>query len=219
MPGRRAELYGKYLGLAKNTPALRSLLLRLYPDNPEFEFVRMRLAEGAGVKRLPRLLERTNNLSDAPDIMVEPVMRYMLQHNQTELLAGIAAQNIRLKKLGWRVLAELAGRENRQSDALEMHFQYGPRPTLPAPISRSDLRSIERAAALAPMDIATAVAYYQALESARRHDDAFWQLRRIMEFPNSPAYIWYLAARTAHERGLHEEAWQFLRTFEEKSRK
>jgi hypothetical protein len=100
-----------------------------------------------------------------------------------------------------------------------MHFQYGPRPTLPAPISRSDLRSIERAAALAPMDIATAVAYYQALESARRHDDAFWQLRRIMEFPNAPAYIWYLAARTAHERGLHEEAWQFLRTFEEKSRK
>jgi hypothetical protein len=40
-----------------------------------------------------------------------------------------------------------------------------------------------------------------------------------MEFPNAPAYIWYLAARTAHERGLHEEAWQFLRTFEEKSRK
>jgi hypothetical protein len=219
MPGRRAELYGKYLGLAKNTPALRSLMLRLYPDNPEFEFVRMRLAEGAGVKRLPRLLEKTNNLSDAPDNMVEPVMRYMLQHNQTELLASIAAQNIRLKKLGWRVLAELAGRENRQSDALEMHFQYGPRPTLPAPISRSDLRSIERASALAPMDIATAVAYYQALEAARRHDDAFWQLRRIMEFPNAPAYIWYLAARTAHERGLHEEAWQFLRTFEEKSRK
>ena len=219
MPGRRAELYGKYLRLAKDTPALRSLLLRLYPDNPEFEFVRMRLAEGAGVKRLPRLLEKTNNLSDAPETMVEPVMRYMLQYNQTELLAGVAEQNLRSKKLGWRVLAELASRENRQSEALEMHFQYGPRPTLPAPISRSDLRSIERAAALAPMDIATAVAYYQALEAARRHDDAFWQLRRIMEFPNAPAYIWYLAAQSAHERGLHEEAWQFLRTYEEKSRK
>ena len=218
LPGRRAEMYAKYLRLAKDTPILRSLLLRLYPDDPEFEFVRIQLAEGAGVNRLPRLLEKTNNLSFAPDNMVEPVMRYMLQQNQTEWLDDIAMQNVRLKRLGWRVLAERASRENRPADALDLHFQYGPRPALPAPISRSDLRSIERAAALAPMDIATAVAYYQALEAARRHDDAFWQLRRIMEFPNAPSYIWYLAARTANERGLHDEAWQFLRTYEEKSR-
>ena len=217
-PGRRAELYAKYLRLAKDTPILRSLLLRLYPDNPEFEFVRIQLAEASGVNRLPRLLEKTNNLSFAPDSMVEPVMRYMLQQNQTEWLDNIAMQNVRLKRLGWRVLAERASRENRPAEALDLHFQYGPRPALPAPISRSDLRSIERAAALAPMDIATAVAYYQALEAARRYDDAFWQLRRIMEFPNAPAYIWYLAARTANERGLHDEAWQFLRTYEEKSR-
>jgi hypothetical protein len=117
------------------------------------------------------------------------------------------------------VLAERASRQNRPSDALDLHFQYGPRPALPAPISRSDLRSVERAAALAPMDIATAVAYYQSLENARRYDDAFWQLRRIMELPKAPAYIWYLAARTANERGLHDEAWQFLRAYEEKSRK
>jgi hypothetical protein len=40
-----------------------------------------------------------------------------------------------------------------------------------------------------------------------------------MELPKAPAYIWYLAARTANERGLHDEAWQFLRAYEEKSRK
>lgn len=219
LPGKRTEMYAYYLRQAKDTPALRSLLLRLYPDNPEFEFVRIRHAGEAGVSRLPRLLENTNDLSYAPDNMVEPVMRYMLECNQTEWLDNVAMQNVRLKRLGWRVLADRASRQNRPSDALDLHFQYGPRPALPAPISRSDLRSVERAAALAPMDIATAVAYYQALEAARRYDDAFWQLRRIMELPNAPAYIWYLAARTANERGLHDEAWQFLRTYEEKSRK
>ena len=219
LPGKRAEMYAYYLRQAKDTPALRSLLLRLYPDNPEFEFIRIRYAGEAGVSRLPRLLETTNDLSYAPDSMVEPVMRYMLERNQTEWLDNVAMQNVRLKRLGWRVLAERASRQNRPSDALDLHFQYGPRPALPAPISRSDLRSVERAAALAPMDIATAVAYYQSLENARRYDDAFWQLRRIMKLPKAPAYIWYLAARTANERGLHDEAWQFLRAYEEKSRK
>lgn len=218
-PGKRAEMYAHYLRQAKDTPALRSLLLRLYPDNPEFEFVRIRYAGEAGVRRLPRLLEKTNDLANVPDSIVEPVMRYMLEYNQTEWLDNVAMQNVRLKRLGWRVLAERASRQNRPADALDLHFQYGPRPALPAPISRSDLRSVERAAALAPMDIATAVSYYQALEAARRSDDAFWQLRRIMELPSAPAYIWYLAARTAHERGAQDEAWQFLRTYEEKSRK
>jgi hypothetical protein len=116
------------------------------------------------------------------------------------------------------VLARQAAQQKNLQEALDLHFQYGPRPALPAPISRSDLRSVERAAALAPMDIATGIAYYQGLESARRHDDAFWQLRRIMDFPNAPAYIWYLAARTAHERGRHEEAWDFLQTYQQKSK-
>jgi hypothetical protein len=146
------------------------------------------------------------------------VLRYMLDRNQTELLDRITAENMRLRRLGWRVLADRASREKLLSEALELHFQYGPRPALPAPIGRSDLRSVERAAALAPMDIATAIAYYQGLEAARRRDDAFWQLRRIMEFPNAPAYIWYLAARTAHERGEEAEAWEFLSTYDKKSR-
>jgi hypothetical protein len=167
---------------------------------------------------LPQLLAKTNDLAFAPDHMVEPVLRYMLQNGQTQLLDKITMENTRLRRLGWRVLAERAANERRLAEALDLHFQHGPRPALPAPISRSDLRSVERAAALAPMDIATAIAYYQGLEGARRSDDAFWQLRRIMEFPNAPAYVWYLAARTAHERGEHEEAWQFLKTYEQKSK-
>ena len=218
LPGRRAQMYDKYLREAKNKPELKALLLQLYPDDPEFEFARIRTAEGAGIKRLPRLLAKTNDLAFAPDHMVEPVLRYMLQQRQTESFDRITAQNMRLRRLGWRVLAERASNEGRVDEALELHFQHGPRPALPAPISRSDLRSVERAAALAPMDIATAIAYYQALEAARRRDDAFWQLRRIMEFPNAPAYIWYLAARTAHERGEDAEAWQFLRTYGEKAK-
>ncbi len=217
-PGRRAAMYDTYLGKTKENPALKALLLKLYPDDPEFEFSRIRAAEQNGVKRLPRLLDKTNNLADTPDHMVEPVLRYMLDRNQTELLDRITAENMRLRRLGWRVLADRASREKRLSEALELHFQYGPRPALPAPIGRSDLRSVERAAALAPMDIATAIAYYQGLEAARRRDDAFWQLRRIMEFPNAPAYIWYLAARTAHERGEEAEAWDFLSTYDKKSR-
>lgn len=216
-PGRRAAMYATYLRQAKDNAALKALLLKLYPDDPEFEFTRIRAAEGDGVKRLPRLLEKTNNLAETPDHMIEPVLRYMLQHNQTELLDRIAAENMRIRRLGWRVLADRASRENRLAEALELHFQHGPRPALPAPISRSDLRSVERAAALAPMDIATAIAYYQGLEAARRRDDAFWQLRRIMEFPNAPAYVWYLAARTAHERGEDAEAWEFLRIYEKKA--
>jgi len=217
-PGRRAEMYNNYLHKAKDKPALTALLLKLYPDEPEFEFVRIRAAGGNGVKRLPQFLAKTKDLAYAPDHMVEPVLRYMLSNGQTELLDRITRENMRLRRLGWRVLAERAANERRLAEALDLHFQHGPRPALPAPISRSDLRSVERAAALAPMDIATAIAYYQGLEAARRSDDAFWQLRRIMEFPNAPAYVWYLAARTAHERGEHEEAWQFLTTYEQKSK-
>lgn len=116
------------------------------------------------------------------------------------------------------MLADRAAQGGRLDEALELHFQYGPRPILPAALSRSDLRTIERAAALAPMDIATAIAYYQALEAARRPNDAFFQLKRIMEIPGAPPYIWHLAARAAHERGEHEEAWEYLRTYGEKSK-
>ena len=150
--------------------------------------------------------------------MVESVLQYMLESSRGDEVRAIAEQSPRIKRLGWRILANRAAQQKNLQEALELHFQHGPRPSLPAPISRSDLRSVERAAALAPMDIATGIAYYQALEGARRPDDAFWQLRRIMEFPNAPAYIWYLAARTAHERGMHEEAWGFLQTYEQKTK-
>ncbi len=216
---RRPEMYAGFLRTAQKNPQLRATLLRLYPDDPEFEFARIRFAGAAGVGRLQRLLEKTNDLSKAPDQLVEPVLRFMLEHSQTAKLDEMAAGDTRIKRLGWRVLADRAARDKRLSEALELNFQFGSRPVLPAPISRSDLRTIERAAAMAPMDIATAIAYYQALDTARRKDEALGQLRRIMESPNAPPYIWYLAARAAHERGNHEEAWEFLRIFETKTRK
>lgn len=217
--GKRSDLYGSFLRKAADKPELYAVLLRFYPDDPEFELVRMRTSGPAGVNRLPMLLAKTDDLTFAPDHMVESVMRFMLDAGQQERVRNLAARSPRVRRLAWRTLSQLAASDGNAGEALELYFKHGPRPALPAPISRSDLRSVERAAALAPMDIATAVAYYQALEAARRYDDAFWQLRRIMELPNAPGYIWYLAARTANERGLHDEAWQFLRTYEEKSRK
>ncbi len=217
-PARRASMYAGLLQSARNNPPLRAMLLRLGPNDPEFEFVRIRAAGDAGATRLPRLLSMTDNLAAAPDHLVEPVMRYMLDRALVAQLDELAANHQRLKRLGWRVLADRAAREKRLGEALELRFQYGPHPALPAPLSRSDLRSIERAAILAPMDIATSIAYYQALEQARLKDDAFMQLRRIMESPNAPPYIWFLAAKTAHERGDHERAWEFLGTYDKKSK-
>jgi hypothetical protein len=216
--GQRPAKYAEFLRQSKENPPVQAILLRLYAEDPEMEFARIREAGPAGEGRLLRFLATTEDLTHAPDHMVEPVLQYMLERSRGEEVRRIAEASPRVKRLGWRVLARQAAQEKNLPEALELHFQHGPKPALPAPISRSDLRSIERAAALAPMDIATAIAYYQALESARRHDDAFWQLRRIMEFPNAPAYVWYLAARTAHERGMHEEAWGFLQTYEQKSK-
>lgn len=217
-PARRASMYAILLRNTSSNPPLRSILLRLYPDDPEIEFTRIQTAGDATGVRLSRLLAKTNNMAYAPDHLVEPVMRYMLDRSLGDQLDGMAAADQRLRRLGWRVLAERAAREKRLDQALQLHFQYGPRPALPAPISRSDIRTIERAAALAPMDIATSIAYYQALDAARRKDDALWQLRRIMEKPNAPPYIWFLAAKASHERGNHEEAWEFLRIYEKKSK-
>ena len=217
--GQRAEKYAGFLKHAKDHPSVQAVLVRLYGEDAEMEFVRIRSAGPSGDTRLSRFLAATDNLTHAPDHMVESVLQYMLERGRGDEVRGLAEGNPRIKRLGWRVLARQAAEQKNLQEALDLHFQHGPRPALPAPISRSDLRSIERAAALAPMDIATGIAYYQALESARRHDDAFWQLRRIMEFPNAPAYIWYLAARTAHSNGAHEEAWGFLQTYEQKSSK
>lgn len=216
--GQRVNKYAGFLRESAPHPAVRALLLQLYTDDPELEFVRIRNAGPDGDRRLPRLLTMTDNLSAAPDHLVEPVLRYMLDRSRGMEVRRITEESPRLKRLGWRALSAQAAQERNLPQALDLYLQFGPRPALPAPISRSDLRSIERASALAPMDIATGIAYYQALESARRRDDAFWQLRRIMELPDAPAYIWYLAARSAHERGLHDEAWQFLQTYEQKSR-
>ena len=215
--GKRSELYQGFLNRASSNPALQAVLLRFYPDDPAFEFVRMRMAGESGLRRLPRLLAQTDNLAFAPDHMVDPVLRFMMERSQLDGVRALTERSPRLRRLGWRALSELAARDGNKAEALELHFQHGPRPALPAPISRSDLRSIERTAALAPMDLATGIAYYQALETARRSDDAFWQLRRLMELPNAPPYIWYLAARTAHETGQHDEAWEFLRTYEKKT--
>ena len=159
----------------------------------------------------------TENLNTAPITWSNP------RSASCSIILGSVARppdgsNPRLKS--WLARAgDRAANAKRLDEALDLHFEYGPKPVLPAPISRSDLRTIERAAALAPLDIATAIAYYQALELARRKDDAFWQLRRIMESPEAPAYIWYLAARAAHSRGEYEDAWQFLDTYEKKTNK
>ena len=218
-PGRRAGMYADYLAKAKGNKELTTLLLRLQPDNPEFEFARIRAAGKDGAKRLPLLLQKTAGLSTAPAHIVEPVMRYMIDNGMGAHLDALVEANPRLKQLGWSALADRAVREKRVAEAVDLHLQYGPRPVLPAPISRSDLRSIERAAALAPLDISTAIAYYQALESARRPDEAYWQLKHILDMPNAPAYAWFLAARSSQERGDAESAWNYLQTYQRKTRK
>lgn len=215
--GRRPGLYASSLKASAPRPDLRAMLLRLYPDDPEFELVRIRSMGLEGTDLLPRLLAKTQNLGDAPDQLVEPVLRYLLENQRGELLDSLTARSPRMRRLGWRVLADQAVNAGRLDEALSLTLQFGPKPVLPAPISRSDLRSIERAAALAPLDIATAISYYQALEAARRKEDAYMQLKRIMEFPNAPAYVWYLGAMAANERGEHADAWQFLKTFEKKT--
>lgn len=216
--GKRPGKYGEFLQQSKEHPAVQAVLLRLYAEDAEMEFVRILHAGPTGDARIDRFLASTENLTHAPDHMVESVLQFMLERSRGDEVRRLAEASPRVRRLGWRVLAQQAAQQGNLQEALELRFQHGPRPALPAPISRSDLRSVERAAALAPMDIATGIAYYQALEGARRHDDAFWQLRRLMEFPNAPAYVWYLAARTAHERGDHQEAWQFLQTYEQKAK-
>jgi len=217
---KRAEIYAKFLAKSAENPRMRSMLLRLFPGNVELEFVRIQQASPvAAEKRLARLLDRTDDLSTAPDHLAAPVLRAMLQRGQLAEIDRVTSGSTRLKRLAWDVIMERELRDKRTKEAMDVYFDYGPRPAVPAPLNRSDLRSIERAAALAPMDVSTSIAYYQALAAAQREDDAFWQLRRIMEFPNAPDYIWYLAARTAHERGLHDEAWQFLRAYEQKTQK
>ncbi len=217
-PGKRAELYDRLLRKAAPHPELYVFLMRMNPGDAEFEFVRMRGESGRQVRRLQRILELTDGLQKAPDHMIDPLIRHLIERGHADTAEKLVTGKSRMERLAWKSLTALAERNGDKAKALELHFQHGPRPALPAPINRSDLRSVERAAALAPMDIATGIAYYQALEGDRRHDDAFWQLRRIMEFPDAPAYIWYLAARAAHERGMHEEAWGFLQTYEQKSK-
>lgn len=215
---QRVSLYGGFLHTAKGNPQLNTLVQRMRPNDPEFEFARIRAAGDRGLNRVPRLLAMTENLATAPDQLVDPVMRHLLTHGQDQTLRQLTERGQRLRQLGWRVLADRAVQAGRLKEALDLHFQYGPRPILPAALSRSDLRTIERAAALAPLDIATAIAYYQALEAERRVNDAFFQLRRIMEIPGAPPYIWHLAARAAHERGENEDAWEFLRIYNEKTK-
>lgn len=218
-PTRRAGIYASFLNATRGKPLLQVAVLNLYPDDPEMEYARIIFQVNSAKFRLPRLLAKTEDLNLAPDHLAEPVLRLLLINSENETLDRLTSSNPRLKRLGWKVLADRAAQENRLDEALALYFEHGPRPVLPAPISRSDLRTIERAAALAPLDIATAIAYYQALEFARRKDDSFWQLRRIMESPQAPAYIWFLAARACHSRGEYEEAWQLLRTYEEKTKK
>ena len=217
---KRPEMYANFLRKSADLPALRSMLMKRFEEEPEFEFVRMQQsAPEAATKRLPRFLSQTDNLRGVPDHLVAPVLRFMLDSGHDEQIGVVVADNTRLKRLGWQILADRETRAGRKRESLDLFFNYGPRPALPAALSRSDLRSIERAAALAPMDISTGIAYYQALVAARREDEAFWQLRRLMEYPAAPAYVWFLAAKTAHERGDHEEAWTFLQTYQKKLEK
>ncbi len=216
---RRAEIYGAFLNKSSSNPPLRSMLMRLFPADTELEFIRIKQSPpGIAEKRLARLIHNTDDLSAAPDHLVPPILRFLLERNQQGEIDRISAGSTRIKRLAWDVLMDRALRDKQTKEAMEIYFEYAPKPVLPAPLNRSDLRSIERAAALAPMDIATSIAYYQALIAAQRNDDALWQLRCIMELPNAPDYIWYLAAQQAHRSENHEESLKFLRAYEEKVR-
>ena len=216
---KRAEIYATFLGKSRDKPALRALLLKLFPEDAEFELVRIRQSspEAAG-KRLARLIAKTDDLTAVPEPLVTPVMCLLLQRDELGEIDRITREKPRLRRIAWEVIMERELRDRHFKEAMEIFFSYGPKPAIPAPLNRSDLRSIERAAALAPMDVSTSIAYYQALAAAQREEDAFWQLRRIMDLPNAPSYVWFLAAQTAHRAGNHEEALHLLRTYQEKEK-
>jgi tetratricopeptide (TPR) repeat protein len=217
--GKRAEIYAGFLSKSRDNPRMRAILLNLFPDDPEFEFVRtQQAAPDASNKRLKRLVERTENLSRAPDQLTSPVLRLMLERNQLAEIDAIVAENPRLKRTAWEILFEREIRSNRNKEALDIYFNFAPKPAIPATLNRSDLRSVERAAALAPLDLSTSIAYYQALSGAQRDKEALWQLRHIMELRNAPAYIWFLAAQATHRDGDYEESLKMLRKYREKTK-
>lgn len=214
----RAGLYATMLTAATNNESLFEILQRLYPDDPEFEFARIRAAGPEGPAMFPRLLAETGQMATAPDHLVEPVMRYMLEHGMSADLMRIAAQSPRVRELGWDALADHAASQNRLGEATRLHLQHGIQPNLPPPPVGSDPRSIERAASMSPNDLSTAMAYYHSLVAARRKDQAYNQLRHIMDLPNAPSYVWYLAARDAQELGRDQEAWDYICAYEERAK-
>lgn len=214
----RSSMYIGMLKASEKNPSLRAMLLRLFPNDPELEFIRIKEPGDVGMARLNGLLTKTQDLEYAPDYLVEPVLRYMLEHGQSARLDAIVDNHKRVKQIGWRVLVSRAVNEGHFEDAVRLYFQYGTQPILPSQITGGDFQAIERAATLTPDNITAAIAYYQMLEGARRKDEALWQLRRIMEFSTAPTYIWYLAAKAEYDRKNYEEAWKLLRTYEEKTR-
>jgi len=215
----RPEIYGDFLSKSASNPPLRSMLLKLFPKNDQFELVRIRqAAPEASAKRLRRFIAQTENLTGVEEGLAASVLRLMLQRGQLAEIDAVVGENPRLKRIAWDVIFERELQANRTKEALDVYFASGPRPAVPAVLNKSDLRSVERAAALAPLDVSTAIAYYQALESAQREEDAMWQLRRIMDLPSAPAYIWFLAGQAAHRKGDYEEAVGFIRTYQEKTR-
>lgn len=217
---KRAEIYGDFLRKSSTNRPLHSLLLNLFPNDTAFELARIREASPeVARKRLARLVQRTDNLASVREELAVATLQSMLQNEMLTEIDAVLAENPRLKRAGWEVLMNREIRRQNAREALEIYFSYGPRPAIPALLSRSDLRSVERAAALAPLDISTAIAYYQALSGAQRETDAMQQLRRIMELPQAPPYIWFLAAQSSHRRGDDDEAWSYLTAYRQKTGK
>lgn len=217
---KRSEIYSSFLAKSKDNPRLKAMLWRLFPDEPEFELARIRQADPqAAAKLLARLVARTESLSRTPESINSSVLRLMLERNQLADIDAVASENPRLKRTAWEVFFERELRSRRTKEALDIYFSFGPRPAVPATLNRSDLRSVERAAALAPLDLSTSIAYYQALVASQRSEDASWQLRHVMELPKAPAYVWFLASQAAYRDGDYEESLKLLRAYQEKTKK
>jgi hypothetical protein len=63
--------------------------------------------------------------------LAAPVLRAVLQRDGQAEIDRITAGSTRLKRLAWDVIMERELRDKRTKEAMDIYFDYGPRPAVP----------------------------------------------------------------------------------------
>lgn len=214
--GQRAEVYGRMLGVARqSSPAVHQGLEAMGMAHHDLAIVYLSQAGGDNfMAALRGFLERDPRLETLTPQEKITFFKYWGERGDPADLARAVEAHPEWMKDAWPGVAKYYASQNNFRAAVEIVRRYGGAPVLPPVGPRTSIDQLRQALHADPDNYGIGFHLYQEQMNQGKIDEALMTVRHFTDLPNCPRYFHFLESEAWAAKKDWERAWKARQKYE-----